>query len=88
MPLQKGERGMPQPHANLLGYGDMVRVQLAPWQDAHGGQTGTVKRVRLRGADLHAEVLFGDGERVEYLETELLRTAVAPPRPHVREPKW
>lgn len=73
MPLQKGERGMPQPHANLLGFGDGVAVLLPRHADARSGQTGTVKRVKLVNGDLLATVEFADGQRADYYEADLKR---------------
>lgn len=65
-----------EPLANLLGPGDrvLVREPRAP----HGGETGTVERVRLEGGELIARVRFGDGSTETYLTEELHRTAPAP----------
>lgn len=66
-----GDSGQANPDGFLLGYGDQV-TPLA-WNDPHVGQTGTVRRTVLRGADIEVTVQFADGSRRDYWEDELKR---------------
>lgn len=65
-----------QPEGSVPGFGDRVRVLVAPWQDDRSGQEATVRRVVLRAGDLCLTVAFDDGERRDYWypdEVKLLR---------------
>ncbi len=88
MAPQRGRPQPAQPHAHLLGFGDTVRVLLPRHVDPHGGQEGTIRRTVLRGGDIVVTVEFAGGHREDYLETDLLRTAVHKPKAHPRVGNW